>query len=85
MGILQGMNAEHLVLMFLDRGITEDMIDRAMKTLVGNDWRDTKASVWFNRLQNDGFIVHDNADIFIDDLEALVKGRITLDELYRRG
>jgi len=85
MDILQDINAGYLVFMFLERGITEDMIDRAMKTLVGNDWRETKALVWFNRLQNDGFIVHDNADIFVDDLEALVKGRITLDELYRRG
>jgi len=85
MRILQNINAVNLVFMFLNRGITEDMIDRAMKKLVGNDWRETKANVWLNRLRNDGFIVHENADIFVDDLEALVKGSITLEEIYRRG
>jgi hypothetical protein len=52
-----------------------------MKKIVGNDWREIKAPVWFNRLQNNGFLVHDKVDIFIDDLETLVKGRLKLDEL----
>ena len=85
MRLLQDINAGNLVFMFLNRGIPEDMIDRAMRILVGNDWREIKAAVWFNRLQNDGFIVHENADIFVDDLEALVKGSLTLEEIYRRG
>jgi hypothetical protein len=85
MGVLQDINSGYLVFKLLDRGLSEDKIDRAMKKIVGNDWRETKAPVWFNRLQNNGFLVHDNSDIFVDDLEALVKGSITLDELYRRG
>jgi hypothetical protein len=31
-----------------------------------NDW-EIKAPVWFNRLQNNGFLVHDKEDIFVDD------------------
>ncbi len=85
MGMLQDINSGYLVFMFLDRGLSEDIVDWAMKKLVGNDWRETKAPVWFNRLRSSGFPVHDNSDIFIDDLEALVKGSITLDELYRIG
>lgn len=85
MGALRDLNSVDLVFKLLDRGLSEEKIDQAMKKIVGNDWRETKASVWFNRLQNKGFLVHDDGDIFVDDLEALVKGRIKLDELYRRG
>lgn len=82
MGALVDLNSGDLIFRLLDRGLSEDKIDRAMKKIVGNDWREIKAPVWFNRLQNNGFIVHDKEDIFIDDLEALVKGRIKLDELF---
>jgi hypothetical protein len=82
MGALVDINSVDLIFKLLDRGLSEDKIDRAMKKIVGNDWRETKAPVWFNRLQNNGFLVHDKEDIFVDDLEALVKGRIKLDELF---
>jgi hypothetical protein len=82
MGALVDLNSGDLIFKLLDRGLSEDKIDRAMKKIVGNDWREIKAPVWFNRLQNNGFIVHDKEDIFVDDLEALVKGRIKLDELF---
>jgi hypothetical protein len=82
MGALVDLNSVDLIFKLLDRGISEDKIDRAMKKIVGNDWREIKAPVWFNRLQSNGFIVHDKEDIFVDDLEALVKGRIKLDELF---
>jgi hypothetical protein len=82
MGALVDLNSGDLIFKLLDRGLNEDKIDRAMKKIVGNDWREIKAPVWFNRLQNNGFIVHDKEDIFVDDLEALVKGRIKLDELF---
>ena len=82
MGALVDLNSGDLIFKLLDRGLSEDKIDRAMKKIVGNDWREIKASVWFNRLQNNGFLVHDKEDIFVDDLEALVKGRIKLDELF---
>lgn len=82
MGALVDLNSGDLIFRLLDRGLSEDKIDRAMEKIVGNDWREIKAPVWFNRLQNNGFIVHDKEDIFIDDLEALVKGRIKLDELF---
>ena len=82
MGALVDLNSGDLIFKLLDRGLSEDKIDRAMKKIVGNDWREIKAPVWFNRLQNNGFLVHDKEDIFVDDLEALVKGRIKLDELF---
>lgn len=82
MGALVDLNSGDLIFKLLDRGLSEDKIDRAMKKIIGNDWREIKAPVWFNRLQSNGFIVHDKEDIFVDDLEALVKGRIKLDELF---
>ncbi|HSA77406.1 MAG TPA: hypothetical protein VLG72_00910 [Nitrospirota bacterium] len=82
MGALVDLNSEDLIFKLLDRGLSEDKIDRAMKKIVGDDWRESKAPVWFSRLQSNGFIVHDKEDIFVDDLEALVKGRIKLDELF---
>ncbi len=81
MGALVDLNSGDLIFKLLDRGLSEDKIDQAMKKIVGNDWREIKAPLWFNRLQNNGFLVHDKVDIFIDDLEALVKGRLKLDEL----
>ncbi len=85
MGALLELNSEDLIVKLLDRGLSENKIDRAMKKIVGIDWRETRAQVWFNRLQNKGFLVRDTTDIFVDDLEALVKGRLKLDELYGRG
>jgi hypothetical protein len=69
----------------MDRGLSGDQIDRAMRQMVGNDWREVQVSIWFNRLQEKDLIIHNNEDRFIDDLEALVIGRIKLDELCRRG
>ncbi len=86
MGALINIDSKDLVSKLLDCDLSEEKIDRVMKKMVGNDWRETRASVWFNRLQNEGFPVHDNPEIFVYDLEALVKGRSKLDELYgRRG
>ena len=81
MRALVDLNSGDLIFKILDRGLSEDKIDQAVKKIVGNDWRESKAPMWFSRLQNNGFLVHDQEDIFIDDLEALEKGRIKLDEL----
>lgn len=74
-----------VVFKLMDRGLSGDQIDRAMRQMVGNDWREVQVSIWFNRLQEKDLIIHNNEDRFIDDLEALVIGRIKLDELCRRG
>lgn len=81
MGALVDLNSGDLIFKLLDRGLSEDKIDQAMKKIVGNDWREIKAPLWFDRLQNNGFLVHDKEDIFVYDLEAPVKGRLKLDEL----
>lgn len=85
MGVLRDANLMSVVFKLMERGLKGDQIDRAMRQMVGNDWREVRVPVWFKRLQDKGLITHNNEDLFIDDLEALVKGRLKLDEFYGRG
>jgi hypothetical protein len=85
MGTLRDTNLLSVVFKLMDRGLSGDQIDRAMRQMVGNDWREVQVSIWFNRLQEKDLIIHNDEDRFIDDLEALVIGKIKLDELCRRG
>ena len=70
MGALLDINSEDLIHKLLEHGLSEDIIDQAMKKIVRNEWGEIKAPLWFNRLQNNGFLIHDKVDIFIDDLIA---------------
>ncbi len=71
---LRDANLMTVVFKLMDRGLSGDGIDRVMRLMVGTDWREVHVSVWYKRLQNKGFPVHNNEDSFVDDLEALVKG-----------
>ncbi len=69
---LRDANLMTVVFKLMDRGLSRDRIDRAMRHMVGTDWREVHVSVWYKRLQNKGFPVRNNEDSFVDDLEALV-------------
>jgi hypothetical protein len=71
----------YVVFQLMDRGLTADTIDRAMKKMVGPDWTEVHVSTWSKRLQADGSFIEDNADVFVDDLAALIHGRTKLDSI----
>ena len=85
MGILNEINAQSVISELKARGLSSDEIERAMQKMVGPDWRETSAVVWYKRLQEKNLIDHNDQESFLDDLEALVKGRTMLDDLYKRG
>ncbi|OGW48187.1 MAG: hypothetical protein A2078_04745 [Nitrospirae bacterium GWC2_57_9] len=74
-----------MVFKLMDRGLTGDQIHRAMKHMVGPDWREVTVSVWLERLRIQGYVLHDERSLTAGDLEALVKGRIALEQLNRNG
>ncbi len=85
MQVVQDANAMYLIFMLMDHGFTPDEIDRTLRKLVGNDWREVQVSIWGKRLHEQGLIFREGSDFFIDDLVALVHGKIRLDNLYRFG
>ena len=72
----------YVVFQLMDRGLTAETIDRAMKKLVGADWTEVHVSTWHTRLQADGSFIEAGADVFVDDLAALIHGRTKLDDIY---
>ena len=72
-----------IVFTLLNRGFSMDQITRTMKQLVGHDWREVPVSTWFKRFQDEGLVKHVSEETIIDDLEALISGKIKLDELGR--
>jgi len=73
-----------MVFTLRNRGFSMDQITRTMNQVVGHDWRDVPVSTWSRRLKDEGLIRHVNEETIIDDLEALVSGKIKLDELGRQ-
>lgn len=71
----------YVVFKLMDRGLTADKIDRAMRKIVGADWSEINVSTWRKRLQADGSFIEDDAAVFVDDLEALIHGRTKLDDI----
>lgn len=71
----------YLFLMYdlIKRGLYTEDIDRAMKKIIGDDWREVGVSVWIRRLKEKGHLSPDTEELTADDLEALVKTSIILD------
>ncbi len=84
MAVLRDFNALSAISALTGRGLTLEQIERAMEKMVGLDWKEVPVRDWHRRLRDEKFIVHDDHAKFLDDLEALVNGRILLDELYAR-
>ena len=72
-----------IVFKLMDRGLSGEDISRAMKQVVGPDWKEVQVSTWFSRLQDKQFVRDVTEDRYIDELEALILGTIRLDEISR--
>jgi hypothetical protein len=83
MGVLRDANLVAMIFKLMDRGLTGEQIERAMKQMIGPDWKELKVSIWLQRLKSQGFILQDERELSVNDLEALVKGRLKLDDIGR--
>jgi hypothetical protein len=81
MNFPQDAHVMYVVFQLMERGLSADTIDRAMKKMVGTDWAEVHVSTWHERLQADGSFIEDNADVFVDDLAALIYGRTKLEDI----
>lgn len=84
MGNLRDFDMTTVVKELMRRGFTREQIDRTMDNLIGRDWKDLRVTALHRKLQSEGMIRESDGDLFIDDLEALISGRIKLDEINRR-
>lgn len=80
MMIPQDAHLMYLVFKLMDRGLTGKQIALAMRKMVGTDWEHIPVSIIYTRLQENGLIFHDDTEVFLDDLEALIYGRNKLDD-----
>ena len=83
MAALYDASVSSMVSKLMESGLSGDQIDRAMRNMVGRDWKKIDVSQWFIKFREQGLIIHNNEDIFIYDLEALVKGWIKLHDLCK--
>ncbi len=83
--ILHESNVLSVITELTGRGLSIEQIELALQKMVGRDWKEISVMLWHRRLQEQSFIVHDERERFLDDLEALVKGRTALDELYKKN
>ena len=83
MGALHDASVSSMVMKLMESGLSGEQIDRAMRHMVGRDWKKMEVSHWFKKFREQGLIFHNNEDVFIYDLEALVKGWIKLNELCK--
>jgi hypothetical protein len=72
-----------IVFKLMDRGLTGEEIDKGMRHVVGKDWKEIPVSTWFERLQTRYHIYDIDEDRYVEELEALIVGRIKLDEFSR--
>jgi len=83
MGALRDTNVSLMVSKLMESGLSGEQIDRAMRSMIGGDWKKIDVALWFKKFREQGLIIHNNEDIFIYDLEALVKGWIKLHDLCK--
>ncbi len=72
-----------IIFALMDRGLTGEEIERAMKQVVGPDWKEVQVGTWTSRLQDKHLVREVNEDRFIDELEALILGVIRLEQINR--
>ncbi len=80
---LHDASVSFMIAKLMESGLSSNQIDRAMRNMVGLDWKKIKVSQWFIKFREEGLIIHSNEDIFIYDLEALVKGWVKLHDLCK--
>jgi hypothetical protein len=85
MGIFHEFNTTSVIAELKCRGLNIDQIDRALRKIVGRDWKELSVVHWRRRMVQNGLIAHTNEDQFIEDVEALVLGTAMLEELDGQG
>lgn len=85
MVVIHDANLLSMVFRLMDRGLSATQIDRAMKQVIGRDWREVGVSVWLERLKSQGYPLQNDSELTVNDVEALVKGRMKLDDLGKGG
>ena len=81
MGALLHMR-EYMESWLSERGLNPDEIKRGMRLLLGDDWRQISSSELFDRLRAKGTAISDKMPMFADELEALVRGALKLEDIY---
>ena len=82
---LSNADAMSVISALAERGVNRDRLEDGMDQLVGGDWRNLDSTMWLIRLQTKGLVSKVKNTLHIDDLEALTRGKIILDDLYRRA
>jgi hypothetical protein len=72
----------YIIFKLIDLGLTEEMINQAMRIMAGNDWLGLSLSLLRKRLRSNGFHVQPNPCVMVDELEALIIGTIKLRNIY---
>ncbi len=77
--IEQNSNLLSVVFKLMDRGLSGEEIDCAMRQAVGNDWKEIQVPAWFTRLQHKR-ILPNIGEIqearYVDELERLIRRRL---------
>jgi hypothetical protein len=81
MGALLDMT-KFIELWLSERGLNPEEIRRGMRLLLGEDWNRISSSELFDRLRAKGTTVSDKMPMFADELEALVRGALKLEDIY---
>lgn len=82
MGALLDMT-NYIELWLQERGLNPDEIRRGMRLLLGEDWKQISSSELFDRFKAKGTAISNMMPMFADELEALVRGALKLDDIYK--
>lgn len=85
MGILHELNSRSVLCELTSRGLAPEQIEDVLERMIGPDWKQVRVADWHRRLQEQKLITHSEHARFLDDLEALISGRVLLDNLGKRG
>lgn len=74
-------DVNNTIVALISRGLSSEEIEKVMKKIIGSDWKDIAPQEWYVRLKSEGYVLQDENELSISDLEAFVKGRIKLEDL----
>jgi uncharacterized protein (UPF0128 family) len=73
---------KYIELWLSERDLNQEEIRRGMRLLLGEDWNQISSSELFDRLRAMGSAISDTMPMFADELEALVRGALKLEDIY---
>jgi len=68
----------------VERGLKIEEIRRGMGLLVGENWNHISTSDLIDKLICKGFMIPSEKSSFADELEALIRGALKLDDMFER-